>query len=80
MGTAVNRLLDRLTHEERVARYRQFAEHALHAASRTSDPDLRSGYLRIAIGWETLSEEVSKRQAMLSSPQLGALPKSASRH
>jgi hypothetical protein len=65
MGTALNRLLDQLTHEERVGRYRQFAEQALQAASRTSDPDLRSGYLRIAIGWETLSEEVSKRQAML---------------
>lgn len=62
MGTGVNRLLDRLTQEERVARYRQFAEQALHAASRTSNPDLRSGYLRIAIGWETLSEEVLKRQ------------------
>ena len=68
MATAVNRLLDRLTHEERVARYRQFAEQALQAASRASDPDLRSGYLRIAIGWETLSEEVLKRQALVSAP------------
>lgn len=80
MGTAVNRLLDRLTQQERVQRYRQFAEQALQAASRASDPDLRSGYLRIAIGWETLSEEVSKRQTMLPGQTPEGIAKPASRH
>jgi hypothetical protein len=53
-------LLDSLPPEQRLLRYREFAELALRKAAATSDPGIRADLLSMAAGWHLLIGELER--------------------
>ena len=58
--TQLGQAFESLPHDERAARYRQFATDALLLASLAKDGELRAGYLGMAAGWHALASEMEK--------------------
>lgn len=54
----MGQLLDVLPLEQRLTRYRQFAEDSLRLAAVTCDPVLRAGHISMASGWHVLAAKV----------------------
>ena len=52
--------LDLLPPEQRLARYRDFAEAALRQAAMTTDPGIRGDLLTMAAGWHVLIAELER--------------------
>jgi hypothetical protein len=60
--------LEGLAPDERLKRYRQFAEEALRKANCASNGDLRSGFLSMAGGWHALAHQL-ERQMLSAAPR-----------
>jgi hypothetical protein len=56
----LSRLLEPLSPDERIERYRQFAKDAFYQAHEASDGNLRAGFLTMAAAWHILAEETER--------------------
>jgi hypothetical protein len=56
---------------ERVDRYREFAEDALRQAAQTTDTKLRANHLIMASGWHALARKVEKVRDVPTVPGAG---------
>lgn len=81
MGIHMGQLLDALPVDQRLTRYREFAEDALRRAASTTDPGIRADLLSMAAGWHLLIGELEKPhgQANLSDDGTDS-PKTSARH
>jgi hypothetical protein len=61
----LGQLLASLPLEERLKRYRQFADEALRQAQFAQNPSLRAGYLSMAQGWQLLASEMERMMARI---------------
>ena len=58
--------LDALPLEQRLRRYRKFAEEEFRLATTERDPDIRAGHLSMAAGWHVLAEDIEKARGRIS--------------
>jgi hypothetical protein len=52
--------LGSLSGQERLKRYRQFAEEALEKANEAGEAEMRTGFLTMAAGWHALACEIER--------------------
>lgn len=77
----MGQLLDTVPLNQRLSRYREFAEDALRRAAITTDPSIHADLLSMAAGWHLLIGELEKPH-----PDVGAIeemshaPKAPARH
>ena len=65
MTYTMAQLLESLPPEQRLIRYRDFAEAALRQAAMTVDPGIRADLLTMAAGWHVLIGELEKTQGQV---------------
>jgi hypothetical protein len=77
----MGQLLDALPLDQRLTRYREFAEDALRRAAMTTDPTIRADLLSMAAGWHLLVGELEKTQAQANLAEaVPRRPKAPARH
>jgi len=66
----MGRSFEGLTREERLIRYRLFAEDALEKAQTASSQELRAGFLTMANGWHIMAAELERQMRRGSLPTM----------
>lgn len=67
--------VDSLPIEQRIERYRQYANAALRKANEIDSPDHKAEYLSMAAGWHTMAQELERVSGLLH-PDLDGPPAS----
>jgi len=75
---ALGRLLEELPLEQRLRRYREFADEALRGAAHSPDAEIRAGFLSMAAGWRSLAGEIERAMDRIESLDQAGLLEEAS--